>query len=122
MCPRAQKASPCSMNVLFNSEGARASCNCDSLQCDSAVSITRPMCGTLLELPLASVEPVARERKSRVRGRPPDSQPEKQYTDLVPMRQAQHLQYVQLVTTLVTHTHLFNELPLKIINWIHVSQ
>ena len=62
------------MNELFNSEGARASCSCVS---------------ALPELPVASVEPVARERKSRVRGRPPDSQPEKQYADRVPMRQAQ---------------------------------
>ena len=62
------------MNEPFNSEAARASCNCDSLQ--------------LLPATVVSVAPVARERKSRVRGRPPDSQPERQYADLVPMRQA----------------------------------
>ena len=62
------------MNELFNSEGARASCSCVS---------------TLPELPAASVELVARERKSRVRGRPPDSQSMQPHADRVPMSQAQ---------------------------------
>ena len=53
--PACIAACECSMNELFNSEGARASCSCVS---------------TLPELPVASVEPVATERKSRVRGRP----------------------------------------------------
>ena len=68
-------ACECSMDVLFNSEGARASCNCDSLS----------------EFPVASVAPVARETKARVRGRPPDSQSVQPHADLlvVPMRQAQ---------------------------------
>ena len=56
----------CSMNGLFNSEIARASCSCVS---------------ALPELPVASVEPVARERKSRVRGRPPDSQSVQPHAD-----------------------------------------
>ena len=30
--------------------------SCDSLKCDPAVSITRPICGTLPELPVSSVE------------------------------------------------------------------
>ena len=62
------------MSALFNSEGASASCNCVS---------------ALTEFPAASTEPTARERKARVRGRPPDSQPEQQRADRVLMRQAQ---------------------------------
>ena len=61
----------CSMNELFNSEGSRASCSCVS---------------ALPELPVANVEPLARERKSRARGRPPDSQSVQQHVDRVPMR------------------------------------
>ena len=64
----------CSMSALFNSEGASASCNCVS---------------ALTEFPAASTEPTARERKARVRGRPPDSQLEQQHADRVLMRQAQ---------------------------------
>ena len=62
------------MSELFNSEGASASCNC---------------VGALTEFPAVSTEPTARERKARVRGRPPDSQPEQQRVNRVPMRQAQ---------------------------------
>ena len=59
--PACIAAHECSINILFNSEGAKASCSCVS---------------ALTQFPAPSVEPVARERKSRVRGRPPDSQPE----------------------------------------------
>ena len=63
-----------STNELFNSEGARASCSCVS---------------ALTEFPAVSTEPTARERKARVRGRPPDSQSVQPHTNRVPMRQAQ---------------------------------
>ena len=43
--PACTAAYVCSMNMLFNSEGARESCNCDSLP----------------QVPVASVAPVARE-------------------------------------------------------------
>ena len=39
---------------LVNNERMTMSCNGDSLQCDPKVSITRPMCGPLPELPVAS--------------------------------------------------------------------
>ena len=65
------------MSELFNSEGASASCNCVSAR---------------IEFPAVSTEPTARERKARVRGRPPDSQPVQQHAERVLlMRQAQQM-------------------------------
>ena len=44
-----------------DSERTTVSRNCDSLQCSPAVSSTRPMCGTLPELPVASVAVISPE-------------------------------------------------------------
>ena len=69
----------CSMSVLFNSE--RTAENCNSVVAVHALLI-QPAPN---EPDSPTVKPIARERRSRARGRPPDTQPGQSCTDRAPM-------------------------------------
>ena len=71
MQDRAVQRSAAQSRVKQCSEGTTVNCNGDSLQCSPAVSLTRPMCGALPVLPVAS------EKSSAVQGRAEQCRAEK---------------------------------------------